>query len=85
MLLTSPCIRFITLKKTLNVYYVKTESKILLGVKDNLKLDLWSRQLMLSQSTERKKSWHSQNHLVCDRSYDLVNYFLNRAIVTTCP
>ena len=25
-------------------YYVKTESKILLGVEDNVKLDLWSRQ-----------------------------------------
>ena len=28
------------LKRALNVYYVKTESKILLGVEDNVKLDL---------------------------------------------
>ena len=40
------------------MYYVKTESKILLGVEDNVKLDLWSRQLMPLQSTERKKSLH---------------------------
>ena len=40
---------------------------------------------MLSQSTQRKKSWHSQTRLVRDRCCALVNYFLNRAIVTTCP
>ena len=40
---------------------------------------------MPSQSTERKKSWHSQTRLVCDQCYALVNSFLNRAIVTTCP
>ena len=69
----------------LNVYYVKTESKILLGVEYNVKLDLWSRQLMPSQSTERKKSWHSQTRLVCNWCCALVNSFLNRAVVTTCP
>ena len=73
------------LKNALNVYYVKTENKILLGVEDNVKLDLCARQLMPSQSTERKKSWHSQTRLVYDRCYALVNSFLNRAIVTTCP
>ena len=61
------------------------ESKILLGVENNVKLDLLSRQLMPLQSTERKKSWHSQTCLVCDRCCALVNSFLNRAIVTTCP
>ena len=40
-------------------------------MEDNVKLDLWSRQLMLSQSTERKKSWHSQTRLV-----SLVEIFL---------
>ena len=40
---------------------------------------------MPSQSTERKKSWHSQTRLVCDRCCTLLNSFLNRAIVTTCP
>ena len=40
---------------------------------------------MPSQSTECKKSWHSQTCLVCDRCFALVNYFLNKAIVTTCP
>ena len=40
---------------------------------------------MPSQSTERKKSWHSQTRLVCDRCCALVNSFLDRAIVTTCP
>ena len=69
----------------LNVYYVKTQGKILLGVEDNVKRDVWSRQLMPSQSTERKKSWHTQTSLVCDRCCALVNSFLNRAIVTTCP
>ena len=49
-------------------------------MEDNVKLVLWSRQLMPSQSTERKKSWHSQTRLVCDRCCAL-----NRAIVTTCP
>ena len=54
-------------------------------MEDNVKLDLWPRQLMPSQSTERKKSWHSQTCLVYDRCCALVNSFLNRAIVTTCP
>ena len=52
-----------TLESRLNIYYVKTESKILLGVENNVKLDLWSRQLMSSQSTKRKKRWHSR--LIC--------------------
>ena len=76
--------QFIALKNALNVYFVKTESNILLGVEDNVKLDLWSRQLMPSQSTERKKNWHSQTRLVCDRCCALVNSFINRAIVPTC-
>ena len=33
------------------------QSPILFGVEDNGKLDLWSRQLMPSQSTERKKAF----------------------------
>ena len=32
---------------------------------------------MPSQSTERKKSWHTQTRLVCDRCCALVNFFLN--------
>ena len=59
--------------------------KFILGVEDNVKLDLWSRQMMPSQSTERKKSWYLHTRLVHDRCCALVNYFLNRAIVTTCP
>ena len=58
---------------------------MLLGVEDDVKLDLWLRQLMSSHSTERKKSWHSQRRLVCDRCCALVHSFLNIAIVTTCP
>ena len=54
-------------------------------MEDNVKLDLCSRQLMLSQSTERKKNCHSQTRLVCDPCCALVNYFFNRTIVTTCP
>ena len=57
----------------------KWESKILLGVEDNVKLDLWSRQLMPSQSTEHKKSYHSPTRLVCVRRCALVDSFLNRA------
>ena len=64
-------------------------SKILLGVEDNVKLDRWSWRLMPSQSTESKKSWHSQTRLVCDRCCALVNSFLNRCdnlpLVTTSP
>ena len=40
---------------------------------------------MPSQSTERKKNWHSQTRLVCDQCCALVNSFLNEAIVATCP
>ena len=44
-----------------------------------------TKQLMPSQSTERKKSWHSQTRLVSDWCRALVNSFLNTTIVTTCP
>ena len=96
MLLTSPHIREKdTFQDNITVYCVEKgaecllrenwESKILFGVENNVKLDLWSRQLMPSQSTERKKSWHSPTRLVCDRCCALVNSFLSRAIMTTYP
>ena len=52
-------------KKKLEWFF--SRHSFLLGVEDNVELDLWSRQLMPSQSTERKKSWHSRTRLVCDR------------------
>ena len=75
MLLTSPRIRYKdTCQDNITVYCVEKggygllrenwESKILLGVEDNAKLDLWSSQLMPSQSTERKRSWYSPTRLV---------------------
>ena len=33
-------------------------------MEENVKLDLWSRQLMRSQSIEHEKRWHSQTHLI---------------------
>ena len=60
-------------------------------MEDNVKLDLWSRQLMPSQSTEHKKSCHSQTRLVCVRCCALVNSFFqyshcdNLSLVTTSP
>ena len=77
----------IKLKITYNKLIIQIKCAVLSAILDfcNVKLDLWSKQLMPSQSTERKKSWHSQTRLVCDRCCALVNSFFNRSIVTTCP
>ena len=54
---------FIALKKALNIYLYNILCNIVLGLEDNVQRDLWSMQLVPPQSTERKKSCHSQTRL----------------------
>ena len=40
-------------------------------LRENIKLDLWWKQLMRSHSNKDEKSWHSRTRLVCEQCCDL--------------